>query len=458
MGWLRAAGIMELTVLLAGVAIILLVLDRACRRPDFPVQGLYFEAGLNSLTRFAETVPALGALLVPGFLGRIVVFLGVTGLAILRPGRVLAGRALWLAAIAVPLTALGTDRIVGIDFVLEDRAFSAHHRIFLLLGVTALFVTPRLEVATITRLAKLVLGVYLVLSMGTFLLGLDDASSWFGAFLPGVDQRVSGIFDHPNRLGPAALLYLVLEYVHPSRRLVRLATSTLAFTLLVLSQSKTALVAAVAVGLVLLASRWEPRKALAASGVALTLAMPAVLLTGIQPGDIVEELPIAHVDTLTGRTDLWEMGWDLWVEAPVVGHGSGVFLTVAEQTGERWRAQAHNEYIQALAESGLVGLLALIAYLAVLLRIAARHAAATRNASMALVTILLLQTFTEVHLVSFDLPHMTVLALLFAWERQARHPQPDDVSSLEAGAAPAGVLATSAGGSPNGRGSEAQPA
>jgi O-antigen ligase len=405
-----------------GLVVAVIALDRTSRRPDFAVGGLYLDAGLGAATRLGATVLGLTSLAVAGLLARIVIFLSVTGLTILRPNRSATGRGLWGAAIAVPIVALSTDWLVGAGFTIDDRTFSSHHRVLLILGVTALWVSSRLEVETVLWLARLVLGVYLVASLLTFLLGFPSATSPFGAILPGMGHRVSGIFDHPNALGPGAVLYLILERIQPSRHPIRIGMSVVAFALLIVAQSKTAWVVALAVYLVLAAGRWDARRALAGSVIIIGLAIPAAITVDLDARDIVDEIPIPHIDTLTGRTELWALGLETWREAPIVGQGSGIFLEIAERTGQRWQSQAHNEYIQALAENGLVGLAALVAYLVALTAVAWRHAARTRNGSLALLALLLLRTFTEVHLVALDLAHLTVIALFFAWERQRLQP------------------------------------
>lgn len=74
----------------------------------------------------------------------------------------------------------------------------------------------------------------------------------------------------------------------------------------------------------------------------------------------------------TGRTDLWSAAWAVWQDAPLLGVGSGNFpiakTAYADQIGFVERPAllldmpmvAHNVWLQAMAETGLVGLLLLI--------------------------------------------------------------------------------------------------
>jgi O-antigen ligase len=405
------AGLPGLAVLGVAAVVAILLVDRFAREPEFSVRGLYFESGLGLIPQLAATFSTLSALAIPGFqMLRTLVFLVVTGLTVLRARWDAAGSRLWGAAVAVPIGALVTDSIVGVHFFVERR-------LFLALGVTALWLAPRMNVAMIARLAKLVLGAYLLASTIAFVLGMPDATSPYAeaSSLPSMDERVNGVFPHANALGPAALLYLLVDWIRPSPRWLRLSMNPAAAVLLLLSQSKTAWVAAVVVATVLVASRWEPRHALAGITLLAAIAFPLVIFLGLQPGDTSDEL------TFTGRTELWELGIEEWRDSPIVGQGSAVFRGIAEETGRDWTGQAHNEFVQALAENGLIGATLTVIYTIVLVQVALRLAPRSGNASLALVVLLLLRSMTETPMISFSIEHMTILGLLFAWEREARH-------------------------------------
>jgi uncharacterized protein YebE (UPF0316 family) len=69
------------------------------------------------------------------------------------------------------------------------------------------------------------------------------------------------------------------------------------------------------------------------------------------------------VSTLSGRTDIWAAGYDVFVRHPFVGVGSGAFrVAVADQFGAD--LPAHNLFIQVAVETGIVGLLLLAGVLA----------------------------------------------------------------------------------------------
>jgi O-antigen ligase len=334
---------------------------------------------------------------------------------VLRPSSDTSGRNLWLAALAVPVTAIATDlTITDID----PGPNTLQNQLTFALLVTALWRAPRLDAATITRYAKIVVGVMLATSALAIAAGLPGAPNLDSpqGTVP-VIGRWSGTFPHANSYGPAGVLYLVLERLQPSRLSVRVPMVGSALVAIVLSQSKTAWAAALIVGTILAVAGWARRRAVFAAMTAASFAALGTLMLPAERFD-VDQTPLGTVSTLTGRTNLWALGFERWQESPWFGAGSGVFLDIAERTGQEWAGQAHNAYVSALAEHGIVGLLAVIGYLGALGAVALRHARATRNASVALLALLLVRTMTETPLMRFGYEELTILALAFAWDRE----------------------------------------
>jgi O-antigen ligase len=404
-------------VLVALVAIVL-YLERESTRPDALVRAIYLREALAILPRLAITIGiASPALELVRSLTLLLIWVGAA-FVLLRPSSDTSGRHLWLAALAVPVTAIATDlTITDIDRgpnTLQDQLTFA-------LLVTALWRAPRLDPATITRYAKLVVGVMLATSALAIAAGLPGAPNLDSPQTIPVIGRWSGTFPHANSYGPAGVLYLVLERLQPSRLRVRVPMVVSAVAAIVLSQSKTAWAAALIVGTILAVAGWARRRAVFAALTAASFAALGTLMLGTERFD-VDQTPLGTVSTLTGRTDLWALGLERWQESPWFGAGSGVFLDIAERTGQEWAGQAHNAYVSALAEHGIVGLLAVLGYLGALGAVALRHARATRNASVALLALLLVRTMTETPLMQFGYEEVTILALAFAWDREAPPP------------------------------------
>lgn len=80
-------------------------------------------------------------------------------------------------------------------------------------------------------------------------------------------------------------------------------------------------------------------------------------------------------DTFGGRTSFYEICLTMWGQSPIVGSGMGSYTTTFNMTSlGAWYIgngftgmKAHNCYLQVLAEQGIIGLVLLVAFLAVFL-------------------------------------------------------------------------------------------
>ena len=104
------------------------------------------------------------------------------------------------------------------------------------------------------------------------------------------------------------------------------------------------------------------------------------------------------VTTLTGRTDIWRVTLDTWRQNPWFGYGPALWDLEFRLThhGALAAWHAHNQFIQALGEAGIVGLAAMPTYLASLVYNGVRFAASTRGVTLALLLLILSRTMTEV--------------------------------------------------------------
>lgn len=60
-------------------------------------------------------------------------------------------------------------------------------------------------------------------------------------------------------------------------------------------------------------------------------------------------------DYTSGRIELWENGWKLFVDSPLIGHGRNSYMILSQLRGYRYCGAPHNEYLKHLAEHGLIG-------------------------------------------------------------------------------------------------------
>ncbi|MBN1630765.1 MAG: O-antigen ligase family protein [Thermoleophilia bacterium] len=70
----------------------------------------------------------------------------------------------------------------------------------------------------------------------------------------------------------------------------------------------------------------------------------------------------ASLETLTGRTEIWSTGGDLFREHPIGGMGAGTFVEAARERLGESRA-AHNVFVETAVETGIVGVLLLVTVL-----------------------------------------------------------------------------------------------
>lgn len=411
----------------------LVVLDRVARRPDFVVGGLFVARGFIPVAAglvgaFIGAEELTGPEVWLGRLGTLVLILTIA-LGLLRPHPREAGRLLWLALVAHFATAALVEALT--------TGWIAREEIFIVLGLTALWVAPRVEPRTVARLAKGVLAAAVIGS--TVAVVLRAPGAWVsidgGGVIPGLDARLQGISDHPNGLGPLMVLYLLFERWQPSRRRVRLPLSVLAVAGLVLSQSKTAWVgAAIAVIVIWAADPGRDRNQRLAAAVTVLTLLGGLTLQAWWGNEALAADVADRFRTLTGRTALWQVGLDAWREQRITGAGLLFFETYAERTGQAWTGQAHNQFIQTLTEQGLVGLVTLLLYLAALGRSALRAAARSQATSLALLALLLARCITETPLSGLSFDHIALFSLLLAWEREAEEER-DRVGRAHRGAA-----------------------
>jgi hypothetical protein len=178
---------------------------------------------------------------------------------------------------------------------------------------------------------------------------------WFGI------NRMQGILHHANYFGPAMAIALVLEVAAFKLRSTSLLWVGLAAFELAASSSRTSWGAAV-VGLVAVAvvsrstgrlrARWLRIGVPVAIGVTMVGAVGSYFVLGF---DKLDEI-------LSSRMSLWADIIPRLFERPLLGYGDHP-LNIMFPNSENLN-HCHNQFFQSLLESGLPGLLALLAVLA----------------------------------------------------------------------------------------------
>jgi O-antigen ligase len=169
----------------------------------------------------------------------------------------------------------------------------------------------------------------------------------------------------------------------PALRLASIGAATLALLGIVLTVSRSGLIAlAVAsVAAVIFAGRWRPRVLLIS---VLILGGAGIYFLTFAPPEARERLTTTEQGG-HGREDIWKVGWRMVEAHPIHGVGAGNFKTssihyLLVEPGLLRRSDfivdtqkvAHNVYLQAWAELGVIGLALLVSLILALLNCSTR--------------------------------------------------------------------------------------
>jgi O-antigen ligase len=189
-----------------------------------------------------------------------------------------------------------------------------------------------------------------------------------------IQGRLTGGGGDPNQqaAGYVAAMFLVVGLFSVYRSRTARAWLMIAFTIVTVgffaTESRGGLVALAAATLVALVV--APRQRRRLLGLAVLVGLASVVLLAAQPSAVHRITDISG--GTSGRNDLWRVGWEVFKAHPTVGVGVGNFVVVepqfARRPGALTRVQyitetpqiVHNTYLQLLAETGVVGLLAFL--------------------------------------------------------------------------------------------------
>jgi hypothetical protein len=194
----------------------------------------------------------------------------------------------------------------------------------------------------------------------------DYRDTW----LPGMDFRLHGLMGHGHQLATMAFVLLALALVRPGRW--RWADLVMGAVIIAAAQSKQFVALAL-----LLPGAWlliAPPAGLRRWTLGLRLGMVAgglglLLLAFLSLPEPAHHLVPAdqreNMETLTGRTLIWRETLGAWEQSPWVGNGPRLWK---DEMAERFEQEqgwvvphAHNQFLQSLGQSGIIGALFLIA-------------------------------------------------------------------------------------------------
>ncbi len=194
--------------------------------------------------------------------------------------------------------------------------------------------------------------------------------------------EAKGIFPHKNVLGSLMGLQILTAFclfLHGWRRVLMFAAMGLSVSLLILSKAGTPLIC-LAGALTLLPFAILYRSGRHALGLGIgaiallaAAALSLVVVSGVDPAEVLLG-SIGKDQTLTGRTILWQFGWQAFVENPILGLGfkgywegnlSTAFYLRYVTGQDLWFF--HNNFLETAVAFGVIGPVLLAAGIALAL-------------------------------------------------------------------------------------------
>lgn len=317
----------------------------------------------------------------------------------------------------------------------SQGSFSHDYLYTLAMGCAAVLLSQR-ESDAVVAAARTALMGFLAISVAliplrpTLVLDFNYAEG----LLPGV-PRLAGLAAHSVSLGMLAELALLCLYARPFRRSwLNRVSWPLGLFALVLAQSKSSWISfPVCLGCMswvrgdfrswLRFSRRRQNFAALAIPLVITLVIVGIGLAYIA-GDLGFTIDSfvgqneASFTSLTGRDRIWAVALEDWARHPILGYGTNLFDEAYRGAVQMpYANDAHNQFIDTLARSGLVGAAGLVLYVTVLLALSLKYARGSGGLSVAVFLAVIIRSVSQVPLGLFHygpdaLQHFLLLAIL----------------------------------------------
>ena len=312
-----------------------------------------------------------------------------------------AGQLLFAAFIAYYVCNALLNALFG-----TEPAFT-HNTLYVPIAMAAVFVWRDQPMAPFLAAAKWTLaGLMLASLVAAVAMPEVAVQPGYKGWIPGLNFRLWGAGSNPNSIGPLGLLLILLELMVPTRRwTIRWLVYGVGAAVLVLAQSKTAWLAAMAVAPMIL---WYRAGRAPGGGMRIGFALgliaallAAALVVGVaDPGKLWDKLASGQVgsdvSTLSGRVQIWNAAIEAWQDNPVFGYGPAAWGPQHRAAiGLPYAFSAHNQFLQSVSAAGTLGLLTLLTYLTLLLVYCMRATNLTRGISLALFFVVFLRCLTE---------------------------------------------------------------
>lgn len=353
-------------------------------------------------------------------------------------------------SISTPLVLLSSYIIFWLGTVISPALLGAHPNIShdyaypLIIGIAAVLVSG-VERDVAFKAARNALFVFMVASLLFIPIksGMVLETTYSQGLLPGV-PRLAGLAAHAVSLAILAQLLLICLLTIPyERKWVNRLAWGIGLTVLFLAQSKTTWIAFFLSWICFIAVRQGPTFFRRVGDpvhpqfgiVSILMVMLAVLAVGLvlMFGDLGTRINIffnsaegAQLASLTGRDKIWAIAYDEWQRNPIFGYGPLIWdSNFRISIGMPNATHAHNQFMDTLSRSGVVGAAALLIYALVLMVMSVRYARESKGLTLALFVLLFLRSISEVPLSLFGygaefIAHLLLLMALAASARDVR--------------------------------------
>ena len=305
---------------------------------------------------------------------------------------------------------------VGLNMVFSAHPYFAHEYLYsLVLGLGIVALTPeeakKFILAFRNGLILLLAASFLMILIKPSLVMESSYSQGYIAGLP----RLAGLAAHAVMLGELSLLTGLLLWMCPlQNRLIQIMAIMMAVVACFLAQSKTAWFSAVPCIGVMLWYRYKlrldhsvrtnhalPLLIIVISILSLVVATTFFAFSGMSDSfeRFLSSSEGSQLTSLTGRDVIWDFALSEWSKYPTFGYGPE-FLNLNQRLsiGMANAVHAHNQFIDLMARSGMVGLLSVLPYLATVCILVRKVDLAYKSLAMAFLIAVLIRCVSEVPL------------------------------------------------------------
>lgn len=282
----------------------------------------------------------------------------------------------------------------------------------LLVWLACAAIASRISLGTIRTIAIIYTGC--AITLGLF---CELALSTFRPLMPG--YRFSGTV-YPNIQGvicAICIISLISFNPHPRHmRAAKYCAILISTTLLLLTQSRDSIVAVFVAGVVIELSAWTKRSLVSlVAGISLfviaTISVFLLMYPGMTRQDVIGAATLQR-DTVAAdgvgdtRLAIWKECLPLLANHPIVGYGYGAFwsedrvATMSDQLGFI-ALHAHNGYLDAALNTGLIGCLVFTLMLIMALRVYLSNYRMTRRSNVGFAAAIVIFFVTHLLLESF---------------------------------------------------------